>query len=389
MATDAIHLDDAALVLAVQHGDSEAFAALFERHHDHVRRVCARRLNNPIEADEVAQAAFVRAFERIHQCTGERRFGAWVQVIASRLCSDTWRGSLRTISLDAALAGEPAPGPDECEEAVLRAEQAAAVRQALDTLPPRQRQVIVARDIDGRRPGEIAGALAVSVGAVDSLLLRARRRMMLAYRASSPEQGAASASATAASATAGSAAAGPFGRAVESLTGLFNAGVANVASALGLAPPGGVPRVVGGVVAGALLLAPLAVVEDRHRPVPDVVAPAAGLPGGGGGLDLGSALPVPPPPALPPSPPSVGPDGAAAPAGAGLAAAAPAGPEAMVEGAPPAAAPRSPLPPVVAEVPAAVAEVSAVVAEIEGAVTAAVHDVGSRLPRPLRPPRIR
>jgi len=59
--------DDAALVSAVQHGDVTAFAELYRRHFQSVRRACGRRLLDMAEAEEVAQAAFVRAFERIDQ----------------------------------------------------------------------------------------------------------------------------------------------------------------------------------------------------------------------------------------------------------------------------------------------------------------------------------
>lgn len=306
-------LDDAGLVLAVQHGDGRAFAALFDRHYAGVRAVCTHRMGSTLEADEVTQAAFVRAFERIDQCSGERNFGAWVQVIAVRLCADAWRAQVRTVPVDQTLAAELTTGPDECEEAILRSERAAAVRRALASLPPRQRQVIVARDIEGRRPTEIAAALALSVGAVDSLLLRARRRMAMAYRSASVEQGAASASVSTASVAAGSAAAGPLPRIVESLTALLHAGAANLATAMGVGPaaPAAAQRLVGGVVAATLLVAPLALVDDGARPAATapVAVPALGVPGTGAGSDLAevAALPVSPPAApgveVPPAPP--------------------------------------------------------------------------------------
>ena len=184
-------VDDATLVTAAQAGDGEAFAVLFRRHHDTVRRVCERRLPSPGDADDVAQEAFVRAYERIEQCGGERRFGAWVQVIALRLCGDAWRAGARTTPV-----ADPAPplaasgSADTCAEALLRKERAAAVRCALATLPARQREVIVARDVEGRRPPDVAAALAVSVGAVDSLLLRARRRLAMACQTAGVEHGA-------------------------------------------------------------------------------------------------------------------------------------------------------------------------------------------------------
>lgn len=174
--------DDGALVRAVQAGDADAFAELFRRHHPAVRRSCARRLADAVDADEVAQAAFVRAFERIAQCRGERRFGPWVHVIARSLCIDAFRARARVEPVAEPLAGQGDHRPNQPEESLLSAERAAHVHQALDALPERQRRAVIARDWEGLRPGEIAERLGLSVGAVDSLLLRARRRLALTYR---------------------------------------------------------------------------------------------------------------------------------------------------------------------------------------------------------------
>jgi RNA polymerase sigma-70 factor (ECF subfamily) len=191
--------DDASLVLAVQAGDTEAYAELFRRHYPAVRRACARRLRDVCEADEVAQAAFVRALERIDRCGGERRFGAWVQVIAQRLCIDTIRAEARTTPSEDPLAGgERELGPNTPEDRALDADRAATLRAALSTLPPRQRDVVIARDLEDRRPPEIAAAFGLSIGAVDSLLLRARRRLAGAYRAAAGEQGITTAASSAA-----------------------------------------------------------------------------------------------------------------------------------------------------------------------------------------------
>lgn len=172
--------DDPTLVCAVQAGDSEAYAELFRRHYPCVRRVCARRTGDVVEADEIAQAAFVRAFERIHRCRGDRRFGAWVQVIALRLCIDAVRDRTRVVPEDEPLDRHEPVGVGDPEEALLSGERADQVLRAL-AMPPRQRQVVMARHLDGRRPGEIAASLGLSLGAVDSLLLRARRRLVLSY----------------------------------------------------------------------------------------------------------------------------------------------------------------------------------------------------------------
>jgi RNA polymerase sigma-70 factor (ECF subfamily) len=176
------HGDDCALVQAVQAGDGDAFAELFRRHYPSVRTACARRLYDPVEADELAQAAFVRAFERIDQCRGERHFGAWVQVIARSLCMDAFRAQARVEPREQPVTGRSDHRPNEPEESLLTRERDAQVQEALDALPDRQRRAVIARDWEGLRPGEIADRLGLSIGAVDSLLLRARRRLALSYR---------------------------------------------------------------------------------------------------------------------------------------------------------------------------------------------------------------
>lgn len=305
-------LDDATLVRAVQAGEQEAFDVLFRRHYATVRRVCARRLASVGEAEEIAQASFVRAYERIDQCTEDRRFGAWVQVIAFRLCADAWRVRARTTPMaEPSLAGgEGVGGHESCEDALLRSERAAAVRRALSALPRRQREVIVARDLEGRRPREVAAALAVSVGAVDSLLLRARRRMVAACRATGVEHGGVSAQVSTSSLAATSAASSagplvrPLARMVESVTAAVDAAGAGVAATLGLgsAGPTVAQRVAGLVGAGALALTPLAPgggPGDTSVPAaPGVVAVVlpASLPGR---LVGGIALPAPGSVALP------------------------------------------------------------------------------------------
>jgi RNA polymerase sigma-70 factor (ECF subfamily) len=142
-----------------------------------------------VEADEVAQAAFVRAFERIDQCAGARQFRPWVHVIARSLCIDAFRAQARVEPREEPFEGRGDHRPNEPEEALLSQERAAQVHQALADLPDRQRRAVIARDWEGLRPGEIADRLGLSVGAVDSLLLRARRGLALSYRRLAGEGG--------------------------------------------------------------------------------------------------------------------------------------------------------------------------------------------------------
>jgi len=269
------------LVLAAQDGDAEAFSELFRRHYPTVRRVCARKLRDLREADEIAQAAFVRAYEHLDSCDGDRRFGAWVQVIANNLCIDHWRAVHRTtpthepIGEDAVMEGH---GP---EESLLNAEQAKMIQLALASLPDRQRDVVVARDVDGRRPPEIAAALGLSLGAVDSLLLRARRRLAASVQSMSAESGTASVVTTAAITAAGGVVANlqPLVRAASAVSDAFGVASHHVASAAGMVP--GAPSIISQAgpmaVAGLLSFTPFAgaVPHGQRADLAPLVAPIA------------------------------------------------------------------------------------------------------------------
>jgi RNA polymerase sigma-70 factor (ECF subfamily) len=318
--------DDSALVIAVQAGDVAAYDELFRRHYQSVRRVCARRLGDAAEADEVAQAAFVRAFERIDRCEGDRRFGAWIQVIAHRLCIDSIRTRTRTRPDAEPIKGEAPVGRivsglfgDELpEESLLRHERAEKIHEALRLLPERQREVVVARHMEGRRPPEIAAALGLSVGAVDSLLLRARRRLAVSYQGALAEGGLANVPATLAGTviTTGAASLGESSR-LDRLKATLHGIVGRVSSMVGLAPAGPGPMRAAGLALAAVAVAAAPVVVTSDRPTvapPPIVVPAApALPAPGAPkVDIPAvSTPTPPdtavaPPAVPPMPAQTG-----------------------------------------------------------------------------------
>jgi RNA polymerase sigma-70 factor (ECF subfamily) len=274
------------LVFAAQDGDPDAFSELFKRHYPTVRRACARKLRDLREADEVAQAAFVRAYERLDRCTGDRRFGAWVQVIANNLCIDHMRASARTSPSDD-VDSDLEPAGNAPEDALLRAEQAAMIQRALAALPDRQRDVVVARDVDGRRPPEIAAALGLSLGAVDSLLLRARRRLAASVQALSAESGAASMATTAAVTAVGGSVPhlGSLARLAQSVSETIATVSYHVAANMGMVP--GMPSLVSQAAApaaaiGALALAPFGVggahAEVTPPSLPPITASVAATP---------------------------------------------------------------------------------------------------------------
>ncbi|HEX7276611.1 MAG TPA: sigma-70 family RNA polymerase sigma factor, partial [Acidimicrobiales bacterium] len=331
---------DSALVRAVQEGDLEAYSELFRRHYPAVQRACARRMACPLEAEEIAQGAFVRALERIDQCRGDRQFGGWVQIIARHMCVDALRARSRVVPTEWPMSEDHADG-NEPHDSLLDRERTMEVRRALDSLPPRQRQAVEAR-AEGTGPSEIADDLGLSVGAVDSLILRGRRRLAVAYHRVAGEGGA-TATATTATATA-----------AASLLAAFSLGSARLLGGVAAAAEAGRDLVapVAEAAAGAVMAVAVAIGAASppapSEPVPTpadrppAVVVSAPAPAGGSLPALPAGTPaagsVAAPTAAPGSPQPVT---AGNPSGGSLA---PAATGAPASGATPAAAATSPAP---------------------------------------------
>jgi RNA polymerase sigma-70 factor (ECF subfamily) len=153
-----------ALVRAAQRGSAEAFAELFRRHWPRAHRAAWLVVHDATAAEDVAQEAFLAAVRSLDRFDRRRPFGPWLhRIVVNRAIDYARARELRREVADAGI--EPAvvdraeaPGDD--------------VLAALAALPPDQRAVIVMRHLLGFTPGEIASALGLPRGTVNSRLRR-------------------------------------------------------------------------------------------------------------------------------------------------------------------------------------------------------------------------
>src|SRR4051794_12008655 len=177
---DDIDLDrDRALVERFQSGDAAAFDELYRRYFSRLRRYCEKRVGDPHEAEEGAQEAFARAFRAMPRFAGDRRFYPWMTVIASRLCIDTHRRLARTTPEAEIDSGWVEGG----QEQVVAAVDTDLLREALDRLGPRHREVLHLRETEGWSYQHIADHYDVSMGTVEALLFRARKALRREFSA--------------------------------------------------------------------------------------------------------------------------------------------------------------------------------------------------------------
>ncbi len=190
--------EDDHVVATVQSGGSTAFADLAERHRRELRVHCYRMLGNLDDADDAVQNTMVRAWAGRAGFEGRATFRAWLYRIATNACLDSIKQRRRRVTpIDQVDLGSVydelswlQPMPTDARSAMAAStssdpEAAAVGREAIELvilasiqyLTPRQRAVLILRDLLQWTPAEIGDVLAQSTASVNSLLQRARARM--------------------------------------------------------------------------------------------------------------------------------------------------------------------------------------------------------------------
>lgn len=174
--------DDAILMARVADGDRAAFALLMQRHLGRAVALARRVTGNAAAAEDIAQEAFLRVWRKAADWQPTAKVSTWLWRIVMNLSIDQTR-RIKPDPLDS--VPEPVdPALDPEAESARR-----ALRLALDAaiagLPERQAMAVRLCLVDGFSQAEAAETLALTAGALESLLVRARRslRLTLAHHA--------------------------------------------------------------------------------------------------------------------------------------------------------------------------------------------------------------
>ena len=174
-ATSATLTPERTLIEAAQRGDERAYGELVCRHWDGLVRVVYRMSGDPALAEDAAQDAFLRAWQRLDTYKPQHAFRAWVYRIAVNAALDTLRARRPAGSLDDLEEGSLPDSPNGNPETLIsRREQAERVQRAVMDLPAPSRAVLVLREWGQLSYAEIADALSIPIGTVMSRLSAAR-----------------------------------------------------------------------------------------------------------------------------------------------------------------------------------------------------------------------
>jgi RNA polymerase sigma-70 factor (ECF subfamily) len=181
---------DSELYQLAQRGDRSAFGELVDRHKDGLVSYLTRLTGSKSQAEDLAQEAFLRLYEKGHHYAEQGRLQSYLYRIATNLLRSELRRNQRWLRLRSIFSDSNGHRSEPVQQAeVLHGELSQQLTRALASLPLHYRAPIVLSYLEDRSHQEIADLLGIEEGTVKSRLHRGRallRSELEPYRAGEP-----------------------------------------------------------------------------------------------------------------------------------------------------------------------------------------------------------
>jgi RNA polymerase sigma-70 factor (ECF subfamily) len=166
------------LIASARRGSEDAMEELFRRHWRPLHRAAYLVVQDAAAAEDIAQEAFLAAMRSLDRFDRRRPFGPWIHRIAVNRAIDAVRArKLRREVADRALESRDPAGAPPGEQPEAAQPLSGETSAAMSSLPVEQRAVVVMRYLLEYTPGEIARALELPRGTVNSRLRRGLDRL--------------------------------------------------------------------------------------------------------------------------------------------------------------------------------------------------------------------
>ena len=175
--------DDRRLITECLKGRSAAYGELVRRYQDRLFNAVYRLLDQPEDAQDVVQEAFISAYQSLASFKGDAQFFTWLYRIAMNAAISHRRKHKLAVSLETGSKNELLIDPlDESAysqpgDLLEQREEESRLKSALNRLSVEHRAVLILKDIDGQKYEDIAEIMGVPVGTVRSRLHRARTEL--------------------------------------------------------------------------------------------------------------------------------------------------------------------------------------------------------------------
>ncbi|MBU4511407.1 sigma-70 family RNA polymerase sigma factor [bacterium] len=178
-------MDDLKIIESCLLGNPQMFSRLIDNYKNMVYNLAYRVSNNPHEAEDISQEAFLRAYQSLARFNSSYKFSTWLYQITLNIIRDKFKKKeLNPASLDAPVETDnsefypqPADSTNNPEQIMAQKEDAQAIQQAIYSLPLKYREVIVLRHLQDLSYIEISNILKLPSGTVKIRLYRAREQL--------------------------------------------------------------------------------------------------------------------------------------------------------------------------------------------------------------------
>lgn len=172
------------VIRSVLDGNINDFEKLVTAYEKNVYNLALRMVGDPDDAADITQETFIKAYRALSSFRGDSKFSSWIYRIASNVCLDFLRSRSRRAQVPLSFENEDEEGEIELpdmsqnpEKVLMKKLSMEAVRRGMEKLPPKQRQILVLRELCGLSYAELAQTLSVEEGTVKSRIFRARKRL--------------------------------------------------------------------------------------------------------------------------------------------------------------------------------------------------------------------
>ena len=172
---------DEQLMFDIQQGNYESFTVLFHRYEKRLSNFAYTFTGNKNLAQDIVQDVFIRVWEHAGKFRIEAKFSSWVYRITTNLCLNAKKKQSRLTSLNVKqeegfqlVSKEKQPS-----EHLINTEQGNCLMEALSQITKTQRMALLLAKEQGKSYAEIAEIMGISLSSVESLIYRARKKLLI------------------------------------------------------------------------------------------------------------------------------------------------------------------------------------------------------------------
>jgi len=163
---------DKTLIEAVLASDKAAYEKLYDRYAPLVRAVCYDYTGNLVDAQDLAQDVFLRAYEKLDRLRKRDSFGKWLVGIARHRCQEWLRRKLRSQNNNTKLNDIQAAAPEKPDDSRIE-----LLRKMITTLPEKERLALHTFYLQGNSANDVRRIMGLSRSGFYLVLEKARKRL--------------------------------------------------------------------------------------------------------------------------------------------------------------------------------------------------------------------